>query len=125
MVTKATDGSTPSPPAHNEAEVFQDPRLEGIRQAAERGDENAQVALGWIYSSGKGIPVDKVKAAGWYRLAAEKGDLRAQVALGWLYFDGQGCGRNLQESAVWYGKAAARGNIKARQMLRKIRRLVH
>ena len=125
VVKKDKDESTSSPALNSEVEKFQDPRLEGIRQAAEAGDKHAQVTLGWIYSSGQGIPVDKVKAASWYRLAAEKGDLKAQVALGWMYYDGQGCGRNLHESALWYGKAAARGNIKARQMLRKIRRLVH
>jgi TPR repeat protein len=104
--------------------VFQNPRLEGIRRAAEAGDRNAQVALGWIYSSGKEIPVDKAKAARWYRLAAEKGNLNAQVALGWMYYEGRGIERNLEESALWYGKAAAQGDIKAGQMLQRIKLLL-
>ncbi len=121
---KGHGGDALSPAAHTEVKMFRDPRLERIRRAAEAGDEHAQVTLGWIYSSGKGVPVDKAKAARWYRLAAEKGNLKAQVALGWMYYDGEGCGRNLEESALWYNKAAARGDTTARQMLKKIARLL-
>lgn len=123
-VKKDTGGRVLSPSANPEIEMFQSPRLEGIRRAAVAGDKNAQVALGWIYSSGNGIPVDKAKAASWYRLAAEKGNLNAQVALGWMYFDGQGFERNLEESAFWYSKAAAQGDIKAGQILKRIKLLL-
>jgi TPR repeat protein len=78
-----------------------------------------------MYSSGAGVPADKAQAIRWYRLAAEKGNLKAQVALGWLYYEGQGVERNLPESALWYNKAAAQGDVKARQMLKKIKPLVH
>jgi hypothetical protein len=121
---KDNESRVAAPPAQPEREAFQNPRLEGIRRAAEAGDKNAQVALGWIYSSGKEIPVDKVKAARWYRLAAEKGLLNAQVALGCMYYNGQGLERNLEESAVWYGKAAAQGDIQAGQMLERINLLL-
>lgn len=124
MVKKDQDGSSLSPSTNAEIQLSRDPHLEKIRRAAEAGDINAQVNLGWIYSSGKGIPADKTKAVKWYRLAAENGSLNAQMALGWIYFDGQGSERNLKESAVWYGKAAAQGDIKARQMLKKINRLL-
>ena len=123
-VKKDNEGSVVSPSTTPEREVFQNPRLEGIRRAAEVGDRNAQVALGWIYSSGKEIPVDKAKAARWYRLAAENGNLNAQVALGWMYYEGRGIERNLEESALWYGKAAAQGDIKAGQMLQRIKLLL-
>jgi hypothetical protein len=122
-VVKKVNTSVPSLSAGGR--IFEDPRLEGIRQAAEAGDLSAQVALGWIYSSGTGVPVDKVQAIRWYRSAAEKGSLKAQVALGWLYYEGQGVERNLTESALWYNKAAAQGDVKARQMLKKIKALVH
>ncbi|HEX9079525.1 MAG TPA: tetratricopeptide repeat protein [Desulfuromonadaceae bacterium] len=117
------EGRVP-PATPGAAERFREPRLERIRRAAESGDEQAQVALGWIYSSGQGTPVDKGKAAGWYRLAAEKGNLKAQVALGWMYYNGEGVERNLEEAAAWYGRAASRGNEKARLMLRKIERIL-
>ena len=118
------DGLPVSPSTKTGVERFQDPRLEEIRRAAETGDANAQVALGWIYSSGNGIPVDKARAARWYRLAAEKGNLNAQRALGWMYFEGQGVERDLKESALWYHKAADQGDIKAGQMLKRINRLM-
>lgn len=101
-----------------------DPRLQGIVRSAEAGDTNAQVALGWIYSSGKGIPVDKVAAAKWYRLAAEKGNLKAQAALGWMYYEGEGVESNLNQSALWYGKAASQGDKKSGQMLKRIKFLL-
>ncbi|MDD5285830.1 MAG: tetratricopeptide repeat protein [Desulfuromonadaceae bacterium] len=118
------DESTLSPSANTKPGMFEYPRLERIRRRAEAGDTNAQVAMGWIYGSGKEIPVDKAKAVKWYRLAAAKDNLNAQLALGWIYFDGQGYERNLEESLFWYKKAAAQGNIKARQMLKKIERLM-
>jgi len=122
-VKKDSVGSAVSPTANLAVEVLRNPRLEKIRRLAMAGDKKAQVALGWAFSSGNGVPEDKVKAAGWYRLAAEKGDLKAQLALGWLYYEGEGCGRDLEESALWYGKAAAQGNGTAGQMLNKIKQL--
>lgn len=109
--------------ARTSVEMSQNPRLEKIRRAAEKGDTHAQVALGWAYSSGKEIPADKARAAAWYRLAAEKGNLNAQIALGWMYYDGQGIERNLKEAAYWYTKAAAQGDMKARHMLKRIKDL--
>jgi TPR repeat protein len=123
MAKMTKDGNTLSLSENTAIEIFPDPRLEGIRLAAEDGDINAQVTLGWIYSSGIEIPANKAKAAKWYQLAAEKGNLNAQVALGWMYYDGQGGERNLEKSAFWYDKAAAQGSIKAKQMLKKIKLL--
>jgi TPR repeat protein len=124
MAQAGKDGLPLSPSAKTGVERFQSPRLEEVRRAAESGDVNAQVALGWVYSSGNGIPVDKARAARWYRRAAEKGDLDAQRALGWMYYEGQGVERDLKESALWYHKAADQGDIKAGQMLKKINRLM-
>ena len=125
MPQKHDAGITPSPSVPVEAETFRNPHQQGILRAAQAGDTHAQIAVGWIYSSGKEIPVNKAEAARWYRLAAQKGVLDAQVALGWLYYEGQGVGgRDLKESALWYGKAAAQGDIKARQMLKRIQRLL-
>jgi TPR repeat protein len=116
----ATGRSVASPPGNKAAPVYRNPLAARIRTAAEAGDSDAQVALGWIYSSGKGVPVDKAEAARWYRLAADNGNINAQVALGWLYYAGQTGERNVAEAALWYGKAAARGNLKARRMLKRI-----
>jgi TPR repeat protein len=96
-------------------------RVDKIRLAAESGDLNAMVALGWIFSNGKEVPTNKQEAVKWYRLAAGKGEPNAQMALGWLYFSGDAVKRDLKEAAYWYGKAAAQGNIKAKEMLKRVR----
>jgi TPR repeat protein len=123
FMKKTNDGETLPPSVNKEVKQLQAPRLKRISRAAESGDSDAQVTLGWIYSSGNGIPMDKAKAAKWYHLAAENGNLNAQLALGWMYYDGQGCERNLDKSARWYQKASGQGNMKAGQMLKKINRL--
>jgi hypothetical protein len=123
-ITKKTNAGERLPPSVNkEVKKLQAPRIKRISMAAEAGDTDAQVTLGWIYSSGNGIPMDKAEAAKWYHLAAENGNLNAQLALGWMYYEGQGCERNLDKSARWYQRASVQGNMKAGQMLKKINRL--
>lgn len=43
-------------------------------ELAPLGDKYAQYMIGFMYLSGKGIPVDVVTASAWYRLAGERGD---------------------------------------------------
>ena len=95
-------------------------RIAIIRRAAEAGDRESQVTLGWLYSNGEGVPRDKAEAARWYKRAAEQGDVKAQLALGWLYYSGDGVKRDLREAAYWYGKAAAKGNSAAQRKLIEI-----
>jgi uncharacterized protein len=90
------------------------------RNAAESGDVDAQLYLGWCYSTGKDVAVDKPEAVKWYRKAAEAGRLNAQTALGWIYFSGEGGRQDLKESAKWYRKAAAQGDAKAKKMLKRL-----
>ena len=55
---------------------------EGVRIAAEQGDADAQFNLGVLYKNGRGVAVDAVKAALWFRLAADQGHASAQFSLG-------------------------------------------
>lgn len=100
-------------------------RVASIRQAAEAGERDGQVALGWLYSSGDELPRDKGEAVKWYRRAAEQCDLRAQLALGWLYYVGDGVKRDLREAAYWYKKAAAQGSDRAKRKLADIRMMLN
>ena len=49
---------------------------------AERGDVNAQYALGLMYDNGMGVAVNKAEAARWYRMAADRGYGSAMLNLG-------------------------------------------
>jgi uncharacterized protein len=93
-------------------------------KAAGEGDTEAQVYVGWCYSSGKEVELDKAEALKWYRKAAQSGSVSAQTALGWMYFSGESGKRDLAEAAKWYKKAAAQGYLKAKQMLKRIERQV-
>ena len=62
--------------------------------AAEHGDQFAQVIVGEIYDTGRGVPQNYVEAVRWYRLAAEQGNMTAQNSLGYMYDTGQGVPQN-------------------------------
>src|SRR6185436_10627465 len=64
--------------------------LAKLTAAAERGDPNAQFAVGVIYDTGNGVFQDPVEAVKWYRLAADKGHLNAQFRMGLAYASGNG-----------------------------------
>jgi uncharacterized protein len=103
--------------------LFENWKLAEIRGAAESGDADAQIYLGWRYSSGKGAAQDKSEAAVWYLKAAQSGRLDALTALGWLYFSDATGKRDLNEAAKWYVRAAAQGDATARVMLQRISQL--
>ena len=46
--------------------------------AAEQGDADAQVNLGFMYKSGHGVPRDAAEAVQWFRRAANQGNAEAQ-----------------------------------------------
>ncbi|HED13069.1 MAG TPA: sel1 repeat family protein [Gammaproteobacteria bacterium] len=73
-------------------------RVQGLQDAAEKGDAKAQYNLGLVYDRGVGVKSDESKALKWYRLAAGQGYAEAQYNLGMMYF---------------FGKAVAQDNIKA------------
>jgi TPR repeat protein len=76
------------------------------RKAAERGLGVAQVNLGALYASGKGVPQDYEQAAHWYHKAAEQGVGTAQYRLGLLFCSGQGVPGDGARAAFWLRKAA-------------------
>ena len=61
-----------------------------FRLAAEQGDAEAQINLGVMYETGRGVPKDDKEAVKWYRLAAEQGDADAQFNVGVMHHNGTG-----------------------------------
>ena len=76
---------------------------------AEMGDARAQLALGALYESGRGVPaVDLEQAVVWYRAAAAQGLPAAQNNLALLYSTGRGVPRNpIMAAELWHTAAAA------------------
>lgn len=52
-----------------------------VRKAAERGDVDAQAALGLAYADGRGVPKDRVAARRWLAPAAQSGSAPALATL--------------------------------------------
>jgi TPR repeat protein len=59
--------------------------IESTKRDAAAGDINAQFTLAEIYSLGRGVPDNVVKAEKWYRQAAEQGHVESQRELGRMY----------------------------------------
>lgn len=78
--------------------------------AAEQGNIEAQVDLGWYYQSNSlWFPTDFDAAAQWLKKAAEHGHPEAQWHLAWLYKSGRGVGRSDQVAVRWLRIAAEQG----------------
>ena len=56
--------------------------LNSIYAAAEPGDAEAQVFLGYMYAAGEGVPENDTEAVRLFRMAAEQGECRCAVQSG-------------------------------------------
>lgn len=83
------------------------------RQAADRGNADAQYNLGVSYEKGEGVSKNLLEAVKWYRMAAEQGKASAQYNLGLCYRHAKGVAQNLSEAARWYSRAAEQGQASA------------
>jgi uncharacterized protein len=88
---------------------------------ADLGNARAQSYLGFMYSTGRGVPQNYVAAAIWYRRAAEQGDATAQYMLGLMYDKGQGVAQDYIEAHKWLNLATAHAPPKAREYSARIR----
>jgi TPR repeat protein len=91
--------------------------LRRLAQSAERGDRNAQFAIGLIYSSGKGVLQDEVEGVRWFRKAADQGVTAAQFSMGMAYALGRGVAQGDDEAFAWFQKAAEKGLARAQYMV--------
>ena len=84
---------------------------------AQKGNAEAQFALGLMYDKGQGVVKNDRQAAAWYQKAANQGHADAQLNLGLMYANGWGVAKNYQQAAAWYQKAADQGNADAQYNL--------
>jgi len=82
-------------------------RAEANLKAAQRGDANAQVNLGYAYQGGQGVASDAAEAVKWYRQAADQGNADGQRALGYCYQDGIGVAKDEIETFAYWSLAGA------------------
>jgi TPR repeat protein len=84
---------------------------------ANAGVSGVQSMLGFMYSTGQGVPQDAAEAVKWYRLAADQGVANAQYNLGVMCDTGQGIPQDSAEAVKWYRLAADQGHAKAQHNL--------
>jgi TPR repeat protein len=94
-----------------------------FKEAAEKGNRNAQFILGRMYLEGDLVKPDAPKAQKWLSKAAVADDPTAQCLLGWLLHEGKpGVRRDVPASMMWLKRSAGNGDNIAREGLVKIYR---
>ncbi len=93
------------------------PDITRLKQEANKGNAEAQLALGNMYHNGQGVPKNYKEAISWTKKAAEQGNADAQFNLGLIYGNGQGVPKNEAEEVRWYKKAAKQGLAEAQFIL--------
>lgn len=81
-----------------------------LEKAADAGDPEAQIELGYFYETGIGVVKSMERAAHWYQLAAHGGLIDAKASLGLLYFWGTGVPQDREMAAKLFREAAEKGN---------------
>ena len=82
-----------------------------LLRMAERGDAEAQVALGRMHAMGRGAPQNYATAVRWYETAARQGSGRALYHLGMLHYEGEGVPQNLARAAELFTQGAEAGDV--------------
>lgn len=78
-----------------------------LRRAAEQGLAVAQLGLGHLYATGRGVEAQsEQEAVRWWRAAAAQGLAAAQTRLGACYAEGRGVERDDAQAAAWLIEAA-------------------
>jgi hypothetical protein len=92
-----------------------------LREAAERGDAEAQFGLAVAYEKGLGVRRDTAWAARWYGRAAFRGHSEAQYKYGSLKLaDAQRTHRNPGGAYRWLAVAARQGHMRASDVLSEL-----
>jgi uncharacterized protein len=77
------------------------------RKAANQGNVDAQVNLGVMYYSGRGVAQDHATSRMWYQMAADQGDAEAQIKVGMFYKIGDGVPQDYLRAYMWLNLAVS------------------
>ena len=88
---------------------------------ARHGNAKAQSYLGFMYSTGRGVPKSYAAAAWWARRAAEQGEPGAQYLLGLMYDKGQGVPQDYVEAYMWLNLSSGQARPPGRKFGARMR----
>jgi hypothetical protein len=119
---QAAAAATPAPkPVQVPASVAS---VDDLKAAADRGDAQAQFALGVKYASGNEFPHDDKEAAKWINLSAEQGYQEAQTMLSLFYSAGRGVPKDLVQAYKWSAIAASKGDTAGAGQIRFLKTIM-
>jgi len=81
-----------------------------LRHMAEKGNAEAQNALGLRYAQGDGVKLNEREAVRWFSKAAEQGNVAAQSKLGAFYYSGRGIPPDTNKAYFWMVVASLSGD---------------
>jgi len=84
--------------------------FEQLLLLAQKGDANAQNALGLRYATGDGVKLNEQEAVRWFIKAAEQGNVLAQSKLGSIYYSGRGVPQDSNRAYFWMAVARMNGD---------------
>lgn len=87
------------------------------REAALKGNSNAQVLMGLAYTNGWGVDKDMRSAEMWYHVAAENNNPSGQFLLGVYYLSNRS--DKAEAGIMWLKRSAANGDVTAQGLLQK------
>jgi len=99
------------------AEVAGKENYEKLKEAAKRGEADAQHMLGLLYRAGDGVKQNYTKAKEYLEQAGKQGHAEAQYALGVLYKAGDGAKQDYEKAKEYFEQAAKQGHVKAQYAL--------
>ena len=94
--------------AYNRGDIAAAFRL--LKGAADGGDSDAQVNLGYMYARGHGVAANQQEAMRLYMLSAKQGNPEGMNAVGFKYRYGTGVGIDLPRAVHWFCRAAVLGD---------------
>jgi TPR repeat protein len=95
--------------------------IEDLTTKAKAGDVEAQLKLGSLYVSGRGVKKNSAEAAVWFQSAAEKGNAAAQRQMARMHLAGAGVPKDNEAAYRWAVRAANQGDPAAKQILTFLR----
>jgi TPR repeat protein len=91
--------------------------VEKLMASAKQGNPIAQYNLSILYSIGKLVARDDIKAFLLMQQSARQDNTQAQNSLAMMYFSGVGVESNYQKAYYWASTSARKNNTKGRQIL--------
>ncbi|PYN59029.1 MAG: sel1 repeat family protein [Candidatus Rokuibacteriota bacterium] len=107
-------GGTAGADLESAQHAYQATALQDATALAEQGQAEAQVVLGRMYLTGRGVPKDPDTALKWFKAAAVQGNADGAFLLGAMYFLPRS---DIPEGLRWVRLAAEQGNQDAQLLL--------